>query len=247
MPGLQWLGVIPEEDEWSYIAQALKGGVEGYIKGRERAEQAKERALQRALQVGQYQLGRERLEEQKRQFEESLKRTDKENKMRALNYLRQISSLLTPSGREQLSQLPEVRALFKDVYGSEEVADSLKEIQTLEDIITQHPELGYTLGLTSQGRPRLMKEPTVTQQDIRELKKAVPWWEVLLPGTQTEAGRVYKEAVRKRREQIRRKLGGQPLTGKRGRRKSAEERFSELIRRGYSEDEAYRKLVEEGY
>jgi len=45
MAGLTWLGVLPREDRWSYLAEAIREGLGAYIGARERREQ---RELERA-------------------------------------------------------------------------------------------------------------------------------------------------------------------------------------------------------
>ena len=49
MAKLQWLGTQPRETKWSHLAQALKGGVEGYIGGRERMREREEKATETGL------------------------------------------------------------------------------------------------------------------------------------------------------------------------------------------------------
>jgi len=115
MPGLQWLGTIPEENEWSYVAQALKGGVEGYLTGRQQALQRQQQLLQTGLQLGQYQLSREKFEQQKQEFKERLARTDREQKIRLLNIVNNALSNMLPSAQREYLAQPEVQALYEDL------------------------------------------------------------------------------------------------------------------------------------
>lgn len=102
MPGLQWLGTLPTNvDKWSYIAEALKGGLEGYQKGKEEAirevMKAKEDELER-LKIGVDLLNRD--EEKKRKF---------------VGLMVDLLSKMTPKQQEEYLSDPVVKSAFEGI------------------------------------------------------------------------------------------------------------------------------------
>ncbi|RLC38208.1 MAG: hypothetical protein DRH51_08550 [Candidatus Coatesbacteria bacterium] len=95
MPRLQWLGAVPRDDSWSYIARALGAGAEEYSKRREEERE--------------YELLKER-------YKLELQRIEDEKKWKLVSTINKLlSAIADPTLKEQYISLPQVQALYEDV------------------------------------------------------------------------------------------------------------------------------------
>ena len=60
MGAMQWLGVIPRENAGTYLAEALRGGTQGFMQGREMAYQKAQKAQEMGLKTREVAAGEQR-------------------------------------------------------------------------------------------------------------------------------------------------------------------------------------------